>query len=331
MAYIRKLPSGNWRAEIDYKGTRDSLGGFKTKADAKDWATRREKEIADGLAGKFPDKTLADALTRYELEISPTKGSWKFESLRFAALKRDFPGLVAKQLTKITPDDLKSWVDGRLKHVKPSTVRREYNSLSNVWTVAAKEWRWCPIESPWRFVRVPEDGQPRDRRVGWREVRRICRALNYISGQKPTSPAQEVAYAWLLALRTAMRSGELLGITPESVNLTTRVVTLGKHKTMRYTGRVRHIPVTKSAARLFSALGCKFTISDSSRDVLFRKATARCGIEGLTFHDSRGEALTLLSRREDVMTLQRISGHTDINVLIAHYYRETAEDVAKRL
>jgi integrase len=144
-----------------------------------------------------------------------------------------------------------------------------------------------------------------------------------------------VAYAFLLALRTAMRSGELLGLTRDRVNLETRVATLAKHKTHRYTGRPRFVPFTKGARRLFTALladgrGDLFTVDDASRDVLFRKAVAQCGIKALRFHDSRGEALTLLSRRVDVLTLQKISGHLDIRQL-TDYYRESPEQVAARL
>lgn len=132
-----------------------------------------------------------------------------------------------------------------------------------------------------------------------------------------------------------MRSGELLGLTRERVNLETRVAMLAKHKTHRYTGRPRFVPFTRQARRLFAALladgrGDLFTVDDASRSTLFRKAATRCGVTGLRFHDSRGEALTLLSRKVDVLTLQKISGHLDINQLAA-YYRESPEQVAARL
>lgn len=71
-------------------------------------------------------------------------------------------------------------------------------------------------------------------------------------------------------------------------------------------------------------------MSDASRDALFRKALGRLKIEDLHFHDARGEALTRLSRRVDILTLQRISGHIDINQL-ACYFKESPADIAKRL
>jgi hypothetical protein len=49
------------------------------------------------------------------------------------------------------------------------------------------------------------------------------------------------------------------------------------------------------------------------------------------YQDSRAEALTLLSRRMDVMTLARISGHRDLRTLMESYYRESAGQIASRL
>jgi integrase len=68
----------------------------------------------------------------------------------------------------------------------------------------------------------------------------------------------------------------------------------------------------------------------ASRDALFRKALGRLGITDLHFHDARGEALTRMSRRVDILTLQKISGHIDIGQLAA-YYKESPADIAKRL
>lgn len=336
MAYFRKLASGRWRAEVEASGHRETRAGFPTKREAQEWAAQVEADMRAGRLGKWPAKTLLQAVERYRDEVTPSKGSAKNEAARLDAFVRDFAGLCGKLLTEIQPDDLQAWARKRLETVKPDTVRRESHTLSNIWTVAAKRWRWVPLESPWSNVDLPKDGAPRTRRIGWREVRRICRALGYVSNQPPVTKQQEVALAWLLALRTAMRSGELLGLTADDVDLQARVVRLRKHKTYRYTRRPRFVPVTRQAARLLGVLVARggeslFTVSDASRDALFRKATARLGIDDLHFHDSRGEALTILARRVDVLTLQKISGHIDINQLSSAYYRESPEDIAKRL
>lgn len=74
MAYFRKLASGKWRAEIVKAGTRESRGGFTTKADAKAWAAKVEADLAAGKMGRWPSKTVGDALARYKHEVSAGKG-----------------------------------------------------------------------------------------------------------------------------------------------------------------------------------------------------------------------------------------------------------------
>jgi integrase len=100
------------------------------------------------------------------------------------------------------------------------------------------------------------------------------------------------------------------------------------------------VPLTRRAVRLLRVLDAAaeaagrdayWTISDASRDTLYRKLRDRVMVEGLRFHDLRATALTWLSKRVDVMTLARISGHVDINELFNTYYRESAEDIAARL
>ena len=54
-------------------------------------------------------------------------------------------------------------------------------------------------------------------------------------------------------------------------------------------------------------------------------------MEGIHFHDTRAEALTRLSKKLDALRLAKISGHKDLRILLATYYRESAEDVARLL
>lgn len=321
-------------------GQRETQGGFPTKREAQEWASKTEADMRAGRLGKWPLKTVDDAVARYLKEVTPTKGSRVNEEARLEAFRRDFKELCAKRFTDVKPDDLKAWVNKRLETVKPATVSRESNTLSNIWTVGGKVWRWCPLESPWSFVAIPTGAAPRDRRVTWQEVRAICRALGYLARRPPVTMQQETAWAWLVALHTAMRAGEIRSLTVDAVDLETRVVTLGKHKTFRYTGRPRFVPITKPAAYLLGVLmegakaACRqelFTVNDDSMSSLFVKATKRLGIKAMRFHDSRGEALTRLSQKHDLKTLQKISGHVDIRVLADHYYRESPEDIAKRL
>lgn len=331
VAYIRKVPGG-WRAEVERLGVRDSKT-LPVKAAASAWAAKREAEILAGEGSQWPRKTVGDALERYGEDVSARKRSGAAELLRLAAIRRDFPALAGMQLHEVTTADIAAWRDARLRKVSRSSVQRDANLLRHVWSVAAREWRWCPEPTPWRALRMPGDNPPRQRLASWREIRRILRRCGFVTGRRPVGPMQEVGWAFLVALRTAMRAGEVLSLAGESVNLRARVVTLETHKTVEQVGR-RVVPLTPAGHRVLSALwrpGPLFDIGSASLDTLFRKAARSQLIAGLHFHDSRGTALTHMARRMDVLTLARISGHRDLQLLLAAYYRETPEQIAARL
>lgn len=329
MAYIRKQ-RGKWRAEVERKGVRKSKS-FDTKAAATAWAAVEEADIisADGL--RFPRKTLAETLTRYAEEVSPRKKTEAAEIKRLDRIKRDFPDLVALQVSEVRTPDLVAWRDKMLKTVSPGGVRREANTLRNVFTVARDEWHWCG-ESPFKGFKMPEDNPARTRRVLPSEVRRICRWLGYRTGAVD-GKQQQVALAFLIGLRSGMRVGEILSLTDERVDLVKRVARV-PHKTQHLTGQFRSVPLTRAAVRLLKARagrGAFFDVTGPSLDALFRKCTKQLLITDLHFHDTRAEALTRLARRVDVMTLARISGHKDLQMLLNVYYRESSEDIAARI
>jgi integrase len=345
MAYIRKI-RGRWKAEIERGGVRTSRT-FDLKTTATAWAAREEAAILDGKRGQFPARTVREAFERYESEVSAGKRGARAEGLRFTAVLREFPWLATMVLHEVKTADLARWRDARLgglaarsglpalKAVSKGTVQRDINLLRNVWTVAAREWGWCGEPSPWRALRMPGDNPARDQQIKWQEIRRIVRWLGYRTGQRPETKYQEVAWAFMVAMRTAMRAGEVMGLTAETVDLARRVVRLDTHKTLEREGS-RYVPITPAGVRLLGVLltGVKsspWTIKAASLDALFRKARDACLMGHLHFHDSRAMALTMLARRVDVMTLARISGHRDLNQLLASYYRESAEQIAARL
>lgn len=329
MAYIRKYRD-KWRAEVERLGTRTSKT-FATKAAAILWAQAQEADILDGAAGKFPRKTLGDAMQRYKSDVSSTKKGERHEVLRLDAFARDFPHIAGKMLTDVKTSDLVEWRDARLKQVTPGSVQRDLNIINNLFHVAWKEWQWCG-GSPVQGMKAPGDNPPRTRRIDPSEVKTICRWLGYRTGQKPRTKMQEVALAFLVSLRTGMRAGEVLQLGADCVDLE-RGVARVDHKTQHITGAKREIPLFPKAVRLLRpVMGQRiFTVTSASLDALFRKAKANTLIQDLHFHDARAEALTRFARKVDVMTLARISGHRDLKILMDHYYRETAGDIARRL
>jgi len=146
-----------------------------------------------------------------------------------------------------------------------------------------------------------------------------------------TTTTHQVAVAMLLALETAMRAGEMLGLTWADVHLQAQYVSLPKTKN----GDQRDVPLSTRAVELLTLMVgvdkvSVFTITSASLDALFRKVRDACKIDNLHFHDTRATALTNLSKRLDVLELARMVGHRDLKSLMI-YYRPTATTLAAKL
>lgn len=315
MAYIRKLASG-WRAEVQRNGQRLSRV-WPTKREAQAWALEQESK-ARALKGGW--RTFREAVTKYETEVAHKKRGEAWEVRRLAQMLEHFGDV---PLGNIDSPQVAGWRDARLKSVSPSTVVRESNLLKHLFRVARDEWRWLEHD-PFRGVKMPKEADPRHQRWRWQQIRRVVRYLGYVTGKKPETKSQEVALAFMIALRTAMRAGEVLQVSPQT--LSGRVVTLEQTKTEKRA----QVPLTRRGAAL-CALVDKWTIDGAMLDALFRKARDACMVRDLRFHDARATALTLLAKRVDVLTLSRISRHKDLRILSNTYYRATAEEIAASL
>lgn len=325
--------NGGWRAHIYVSGQRQTKV-FRTQREAKSWAAAREIEMRRLKTTPAGDlHTVRDMLRRYGEEVSPQKRGERAEALRIKAFLRDFPAIADAPLSQIKTPHLGEWRDARLKAgITPASVQRDINWLRNAFNIAREEWHWMD-HKPFEGFRMPAETPPRVRRVAPREVKLICRALGYRSGQAPVTKSQEVALAFLVGLRTAMRAGEILSLGARTLNLTLRVATV-HHKMEYLTGRPREVPLSRHAARLLRPVADRekcFAVSSGTLDTIFRKARDKLLIKDLHFHDSRAEALTRLSRKVDVMTLAKISGHKDLRILQQVYYRESAAEIAARL
>jgi hypothetical protein len=312
VAYIRKAGS-KWRVQVERQGVRKSAS-FDTKSEASQWAAHEESAILSAARGHYPRRTFAEAVDEYLSRVSVRKRSLKWERNAFARLAAHFGDKAL--IRDIDEAKVAGWRDARLQTVSGSTVQREANLLRNLFTVARDEWKWIG-HSPFKGVKLPAENQPRHQVWRWALVKRVLRAPR-------TGKTAEMQRAFHIALRTGMRLSEVLQ-APAGFDPRRRVVVLASSKT---TGRVE-VPVGRIAARLLT--GAAFTVNANEGSVLFGKLCRELLIEDLTFHDARATALTLLSRKVDVLTLSKISRHKDIRVLRDHYYRATAEEIAKML
>ena len=323
MATYRKR-SNAWRVEIRKQGQYLS-NSFPTKAEAKEWATSQEALILSGkVINAAYGKTVADAFTRYATEVSPTKRGGRWETIRLRSLSKDKLALVAMNDLKTV--HMADYRDRRLKQVSPSTVNRELNLMSAIFTRARKEWHWLN-ENPIYDLDRPKRPRPRDRRISEDEINRIILSLGYNRTGDIRTKNQLVALFFLLAIETGMRLGELCSMDHGCVNLSRKYVTLDKTKN----GDQRNVPLSSCAVELmFQFLKTDVRVTSGVASSLFRRARNNADIYDLHFHDTRHEAITRLTKKLDVLALARMVGHRDVRSLMI-YYNETATELTEML
>jgi integrase len=178
-------------------------------------------------------------------------------------------------------------------------------------------------------MRRPKNPPPRDRRISQLEAARILKALHF-DGHAVIEIRHVIAVAFLFAIETAMRQGEIWSLDWCDVYLSKRFVRL--HDTKN--GSKRDVALSKEAVRLLDLLDTAtlkvFNTNQGSSAAIFRRAVTLAGIKDLTFHDTRHEGLTQLARKLDVLDLARMVGHRDPRSLMI-YYNATAEEIASRL
>ena len=312
----------SWRAEVCVEGRRAS-SSFATKAEAANWILRQEAEFTGTATGH----TFADACAKFAREVSPKRKGERWERMRLGRWALSRIGL--RPIAKMTPADLGAWRDERLAEVSPGTVRREMGLMVDVFTIARREWGWVKA-SPLADVRRPPNPPARRRRITDDEIEAMTRALGVAEGLWTFTITNRIGLAFLFALETAMRSGEIIGMHWRDVNLAQRFVTLPRTKN----GDRREVALSGRAVEILEALpredGPCFGLRADQRDALFRKARNRAGLSGFTFHDTRATAIHRLSKKLDVLQLARMIGHRDINSL-RHYYAESAAEIARLL
>lgn len=313
----------SWFVQVRRQGV-TKCASFKTKSAAKAWATHTESLILSGKHKAKSEKTLRDALDKYVTEVTPAKRGQRWEEIRINAFKRlDF---VDYKLTDVSTPVLAVWRDDRLKVVKSSTVNRELNLLSSVFEQARREWQWLDI-NPVHDVRRPPQPKHRERIFTDDEVDRIIKQLGY--DDAVYTKQHIIALAFLFALETAMRREEITGLTWDRIDIKRRFLTLPRTKN----GDARNVPLSIKAIELLNRLRQFDKPFDVDKDVLsalFGRACKAANVLDATFHDGRATALTRLSTRLNILELARLAGHRDIKSLNV-YYRETAENLAKKL
>lgn len=326
MATPIKTAVGTWRIQIEVRGERDS-GTFPTKREAVEWAAQRSTEMramAGGQAGTI--KTLGDALLEYADKVSTKKPGEVKEVIRLKAFPKQECFPLQIRFSELTAAHLVIWRDARLKINSRGAVLRDMTLLSSVLEIARKEWRWI-ASNPMRDVSRPAEPDHRERVITGAEVRRMLRALRWQRRKPVRSVSHAIANAFLLALQTGARAGEICGLKWTDVRADSFLVD-GK------TGK-RFVPAVPTTMQTIEAMRgyddeFVFGLKPQSLDANFRKYRDRIGLKGFTFHDTRHTAATRLAQLLHVLDLCKMFGWTNPKRAMV-YYNPKAGEIARRI
>ena len=323
MATIQKR-GDKYRALVRKKGYTQTAT-FTRKRDAEAWAKQMEIAIEQGTLEVYDNLSFADILRRYLAEVTPTKKGARNERLRLSAFLQDYPRVANKPVEELNRRDVALWRDGRLQSVASATVVREWNSLSAVYTHAQKVWGLSLPENPFRLIKRPNAGKSRNQRITPDDVAVIIAALGYVPGSRPKLKREFAAWAFLFAIETAMRAGEILKLQPDDVSSKLAILRDTKN------GHDRTVPLSAAARDLLALVNLPLPLSSGTLDALFRKYRP-AELAHLHFHDTRHEALSRMAKKiQNPMDLAKISGHRDVRILLNTYYNPDGAHLADLL
>lgn len=338
MATIQKRKN-SWRVQVRRQGKAVSAT-FDTKTEAEIWAIKAEGKILEGVSPatilNIPvqqvGKTAADIFKRYADEVSPLKRGGRWEKIRLKGMASRFP-VFDQPITAITGPDIAEWRDARLLSVSASSVNRELSLISSVFTHAMKEWRLGLTSNPCTLVAKPRKARPRKQRISIAERKEITGKLGWDGISEPETSGQWVAFAFYLALETAMRKGEILSLRWSDIDFTARHA----HLDVTKNGDERFVPLSKAAMKLLKIVKHRspsapvVPIQAGNFDKLFRAARRDAGLMHIHFHDSRREAAsTMAPKLSNVLELAAITGHKSL-AMLQIYYKPKAADLAAQL
>jgi len=329
-----------WRTQIRRKGYEPQSQTFDTKQEAQAWARSIEGKMDRGVfisRKEVEQTTLREAIERYKLEVTPSKKGAKQEIDRFKIILRD--PLCDMVLAGIHGKDIGGFRDRRLKVVSPSTVQRDLNTISHVFTIIMKDWSMPLVANPVQLIRRPKvpASSARTRRLVGDEEARLLAACRRYKGQWLEAIAA-------FAIETAMRRGELFKMAWENTNLKNRTAHIDPDNSK--TSKARDVPLTTHAVHILKSLprslsGSVFQFK--SAEQISTQFSRACKItknsqgefepiEDLRFHDLRHEATSRLFEKglstEQVM---RITGHLTYTMLARYTHLRMDEDMMMKL
>lgn len=355
MATIVQRGPASFLVRVRRKGLPAMCKTFETEREAKTWGKRQELKLEDGNVQDLTEAretTLGLALERYRDTVTVKKKSHKSEFYRVGRILRH--PIALRPLSSLRADDVEALLLDlakphesqrqnkprkattpavskiTLRPASPVTQRRYVALLSHVFTIASKRWRIEGLRNPVKEMEMPATGRSRKRRFEDGEEERLLRELGVC--RKP-----QIKPFVQLAVETAMRSGELLKLQWENVDLGEQTAEI--HDTKNGDDRV--VPLSSRAVSILKTLqtdgdvtkikGPVFSLSPHSLRSGWQMACKRADIADFRIHDLRHEATSrLFELGLDRVEAAAVTGHKTLQML-KDYTHLKARNIARKL
>ena len=342
---IRKRGDFSFEVSIRKAGQENFSKTFNTLADAKRYERQVLVEMDQGVF-KRPDesskKTLLEILERYEVKVSQKKKSWESESYKIKFFK-------SHKLAKYTMSNIKTSDCADLRDelsisgLANSTVNKHLALLSHVFTVCQKDWGF-ELDNPVLKIRKLKENNARSRRLETNEYQ-------YLMSAAKQSNLTLLYVLSEIAIKTAMRQGEILQLEWGFINFDKRVLILPKEVTKNDTER--HVPLSPDAINALKSIPRQIKSKKIFHGILRRNVSGQIKkaclkgreqfkvdngnvsdnfLVNLRFHDLRHEAASRLFEMGvfDIMEVASITGHKTLQML-KRYTHLKAVDLAKKM
>lgn len=347
MAYIqeRKDKEGktHFRVQIRLKGHPTTTATFERKTDAKLWAQQTEAAMREGRDFKTVEAkkhTLGELIDRYIENVIPTKPKnaaattaqlkWWKGQIGHCLLSDLTPSLIAEQRDKLLKG---TTFKGTIR--SPSTVVRYLAAISTTLTFGNKELGWIE-DSPMRKVRKPTEPRGRVRILDDNERTALLKAC-----KESSNPYLYPAF--VLAISTGMRQGELMNLRWENIDLFKGRITL--HRTKNGSTRVAFLhglaleQLKELKVSQQKDMGLIFPSKEDPQkpmDLRFpwEQALKKASVVNYRWHDNRHTcASALLMNQASIAEIAEVLGHKTLSMVkrYAHLSESHASAIVEKM
>ncbi len=294
----------SYKVQVRRKGRPPLTATFEKKTDAKKWANDKEAEINQNKNFGYSISkkiNLLDVIERYIKEVLDHKSGntirgqtaqleWWQSELGKLSISDISVDLILKFRAK-----LQQQVSKQGNQLSNSTINRYLSALSNVFTVAIKEWS-CANINPLLSIRKLPEPKPRTRFLSDDERVALLKACK-------ESTSQYLYPIVILTLATGARKSEILNITWDHVHLDQDIVVIPETKngtthTLALSGISKKILTSLQKSRCSK---CPWVFPNKDKDgpidirKAFDTAIKNAQIEDFKFHDLRHTAASYLA------------------------------------